>query len=92
MSGPLWVVNLIVKALGDSQYLIRHASPPDPTLTLRSACVRCPSVSRPVTASAADAPPTRSGVEDPARIASSEVRREPARAIYGPSVVVRGSG
>jgi hypothetical protein len=54
--------------------------------------VRMSIVSRPVTASAADAPPTRSGVEDPARIALSEVRREPARAIYGPSVVVRGSG
>ena len=49
-------------------------------------------VSRPMTASAADAPPTCSGVEDPARIALSEVRREPACAIYGPSVVVRGSG
>ena len=49
-------------------------------------------VSRAVTASAADAPPTRSGVEEPARIALSEVRREPARAIYGPGVVVRGSG
>jgi hypothetical protein len=49
-------------------------------------------VSRPVTASAADAPPMRSGVEDPARIALSEVRREPAHAIYGPSIVVRGSG
>jgi hypothetical protein len=49
-------------------------------------------VSRAVTASAADAPPTRSGVEDPARIALSEVRREPARAIDGPGVVDRGSG
>jgi hypothetical protein len=43
-----------------------------------------------VTATAADAPPTRSGVENPARIALSEVRWEPARAIYGPSVVDRG--
>ena len=49
-------------------------------------------VSRPMTASTADAPPTRSGVEDPARIASLEVCQEPARAIYGLSVVVRGSG
>ena len=49
-------------------------------------------VSRAVTASAADAPPTHSGVEDPAHIALSEVRREPACAIYGPGVVVRGSG
>ena len=33
-----------------------------------------------------------SGVEDPAHIALSEVRREPAHATYGPGMVVRGSG
>ena len=50
------------------------------------------SVSRAVTASAADAPPMCLGVEDPVHIALSEVHREPACAIYGPGVVVRGSG
>jgi hypothetical protein len=49
-------------------------------------------VSRPVTASAADTPPTCSGVDDPVHIAPSEVHWEPARIMYAPGVAVRGSG